>query len=105
MKFVSDPRFVVVVLFTVLCSAKLFIPGEKASAMVEQQQGVYIFILCKPSAEYEYLGSIQQKAAWTGQPSEMLSGMLKKLKKEYPEANGIIFTSLDMDKADCVRFK
>lgn len=80
-------------------------PGEKNIGTVEQQQGIFIFILCKPVAEYEYIGSIQQKAAWTGQPSEMLSGMLKKLKKEHPEANGIIFTSLDMDKADCVKFK
>lgn len=79
--------------------------SNKTTATVDQQQGVAIFMLSKPTSDYEYLGSVKKAAAWTGQPSEMLSGVLKKLKKEYPQADGIIFTSIDMDKADAIKFK
>lgn len=35
----------------------------------------------------------------------MLNAMLRKLKKEYPTADGIIFTSVNMEKADAIKFK
>lgn len=80
-------------------------PADKSAAVVSSEQGVYIFVQCKPVAEYEYLGTIKKSVALTGEPSEMLNAMLKKLKKDFPAADGIIFTSADMDKADAVKFK
>ncbi len=79
--------------------------SEKNAATVEQEQGINIFIKCKPVAEYKYLGTIKKGFALTGQPDEMLNSMIKKCKKEFPESDGIIFTSVDFDKADCVKFK
>lgn len=79
--------------------------ADKSSAIVDQQQGLYIFILSKPTTEYDYLGSVKKGLAWTGQPGEMLNSMIKKVKKDYPKADGIIFTAIDMDKADAIRFK
>jgi hypothetical protein len=72
---------------------------------VEQQQGVYIFVQSKPTAQYDYLGSIKVPQQFTGEPHEQLNTALKKLKKEFPSANGIIFTDLDMKGADAVKFK
>ena len=94
----------IAIAFTLFTDFKL-IPGPKANAIVDQQEGVYLFLFCKPSSEYDYLGSIKVKAAWTGQTTEMVNGMLKKLKKDYPQADGLIFTTADLDKADAVKFK
>jgi len=78
---------------------------DRSIAQAEQQQGIYIFMLSKPAAAYDYQGSIKKTLAWTGQPAEMLNSMIKKCKKDFPTANGIIFTSIDMGKADCIKFK
>lgn len=78
---------------------------DKSPAIVEQEQGIFIFIKSKPVAEYQYLGSVKKSFALTGSPNEMLKSMLSKCKKEYPQADGLIFNSIDLDKADCVKFK
>lgn len=79
--------------------------SDKATATVEQHQGVYVFQHSKPVAEYEYLGSVKKGVAWSGKPEEMFNGLIKKCKSDFPTADGIIFTNLDMDKADCIKFK
>ena len=79
--------------------------SDKGSATVDQKEGLYIFLLSKPTAEYEYMGSVKKGLAWSGQPDEMLNSRIKKIKKEYPKADGMIFTSIDMDKADAIQFK
>jgi ABC-type glycerol-3-phosphate transport system substrate-binding protein len=79
--------------------------ADKSSATVDQKEGLYVFILSKPTAQYEYLGSVKKVLAWSGKPEEMLNSLIKKVKKEYPKANGIIFTNVDMDKADAIEFK
>lgn len=81
------------------------IVSDKGSATVDQKEGLYVFLLSKPTAENEYLGSVEKGFALTGQPEEMLNSMIKKVKKKYPKANGIVFTNLDMDKADAIQFK
>lgn len=78
---------------------------NKAAAQAETVEGLYVFISSKPLAENEYLGSISKSFALSGKPDEMLYSMIRKAKKEYPAATGIVFTSIYMDKADVVRFK
>ena len=78
--------------------------GDKSSAKVDQQQGLYIFLLSKPVADFEYLGSVKKSIGWTGQPEEMLNSIIKKVKKEYPKADGVVFTTIAMDKADAIQF-
>jgi hypothetical protein len=90
----------VVLIFTAFTNS-----SEKSKSIVDQKEGLYIFILSKPVTEYEYLGSVKKVLAWTGKPDEMLNSMIRKVKKEYPKADGIVFTSVDMDKADAIQFK
>lgn len=100
-------------LFLVCCIAAAavvaysFVPAEtdKTAARVNQMQGLSIFILSTPTAAYDYQGSVTKKLAWTGEPQEMLNGIIKKVKNDYPDADGIIFTTVDMDKADAIKFK
>jgi hypothetical protein len=89
----------------ILTTLAFKVVSVKNTATVEQQQGLYIFLHCKPSAEYNYLGSVKSGMAMTGQPQEMLPKMINKVKKEYPDADGIIFTSEDMKQVDAVKFK
>lgn len=78
---------------------------KKEMAAVQQIEGLYVFLQCKPVAANEYLGSVKKSLAWSGKPEEMLNSMIKKVKKDYPKADGIVFTNIDMDKADAIQFK
>jgi hypothetical protein len=98
----------VLVPFIALCVIAMsftLVETDKTKATVDQMDGLYVFIKSKPVAEYEYLGSVSKAIAWSGKPEEMLNSMIKKVKKEYPKADGIVFTSVDMDKADAIQFK
>ncbi len=79
--------------------------NDNSLASVEQKEGYYIFLLSKPVQKTEYLGSVKKGMALSGEPEEMLNSIIKKVKKEYPKADAIIFTSIDMSKADAVKFK
>ena len=94
----------IALLFT-LCATAQTPETKHSEATVNQMQGVYIFMYSKPNAEYTYLGSIKIKTAWSGQPEEMLNITLRKLKKDYPGADGIIFTSAQMEMIDVIKFK
>lgn len=78
---------------------------EKSDATVDRREGLFVFIMSKPKADNEYLGSVKKSISLTGEPEEMLDAMIKKVKKEYPSADGIIFTTVAMDKADAIKFK
>lgn len=95
-------RIAVITLLSILL---LSFTDDKGKATVDQQQGIYIFVLSKPAAEYEYLGTEVVKVTWTGVGSEVFNKMLQKVKKDYPNAQGLIFTSMDLDRADVIRFK
>lgn len=77
---------------------------KTSTAEVNQMQGISLFCFSKPVAKYTYLGSVKIKVVWTGQPEEMLNITLKKIKKDYPAAEGIIFTTINMDQADVIKF-
>jgi hypothetical protein len=78
---------------------------KKSFGAVDQKEGYYIFILSKPVTAYDYLGSEKKSLAWSGKPEEMLNSMIKKIKADYPKADAIIFTTINMDKADAIKFK
>lgn len=78
---------------------------DKSLASVDRVDGYYIFIMSKPEAKYEYMGSVNKSIALTGKPEEMFKGIIKKIKKEYPRADAIMFTSIELDKADAIKFK
>lgn len=79
---------------------------NEQKATVQQMEGVSIFILSKPISEYEFLGTVKKTGlVWSGKPDEMFNGILKKCKKEFPKANGIIFSDISLEKADCIFLK
>jgi hypothetical protein len=83
---------------------------KNSSAEVEQMEGYYIFVDSKPVKEYEYLGTV--KGASIGgfgdtQYSGIRDNMIKRAKKDYPKADGLIFSfsSSGRDKVDAIKFK
>jgi hypothetical protein len=78
---------------------------KKATADVESYQGVYIFIHSKPVMEYDYKGTCKLAVTWSAKASEAINAMTKKVKKDFPDADGIIFTDENLWQADAVKFK
>ena len=71
-----------------------------------QQQGYYIYMQSVPVSDYTVLGTVKKTGVvWTGQPTEMFNILLRKVKKDYPNADGIIFDGIDMEHATCIKFK
>ncbi len=78
---------------------------NKATANVEQRQGIYVFVLAKPANDYQVLGTVKRGFSISGKPTEVIDAQIKKVLKEFPQANGIIYSSLDLDRANVVRIK
>jgi hypothetical protein len=93
--------------FTALVSFKMTDPVmtevKSSTADVEQMGGLHVFIHSKPMKKYETIGSISPVAVWSDAADKMIDFMIKKGKKDYPTANGIIFTKDDMSKADLIK--
>jgi hypothetical protein len=80
--------------------------ADKRAAQVNQAQGYFIFMQSQPVAEYKVLGTVKKTGlTLSGDPTEMFNTILKKTKKEYPDADGIIFENVDMQHATCIKFK
>jgi len=90
-------------MYFLLMSAGIIPEGKSSSAEVNQIDGLYIFIESKPTNEYKFLGSEKKSITWTGSGKESIRGVIKKIKKNFPEADGVIFESIDLDKGDAIK--
>jgi hypothetical protein len=82
--------------------------AKKSTAEVESIEGLLVFVDSKPVLEYDYLGSV--KVSFTlgdTQYQGVRDKFLKKCKKDFPQADGIIirFKSGGTDVADAIKFK
>lgn len=87
---------------------------ERASAIVNQYEGLYVFTDSKPNNDYQYLGTVKPTgrlvAAMGGtsnQYTDVRGRLVAAAKKRYPGAEAIILTLIDgeVDKADVIKFK
>ncbi len=80
---------------------------KKATGEVEQMQGLYIFTDSKPVLEYEYLGTVTATFGMDSQYQGVRDKLIKKAKKDFPSADGLImqFKSGGTDKCDAIKFK
>lgn len=76
---------------------------NKRSAEVNNRMGLLVFTDCTPLVEYEYLGTVKYKLTFSGQYHEIIPALLKQAKKNFPNADAIIYVS--GEQADCIRFK
>ncbi len=79
---------------------------HNSHAIVNQEEGYYIFMFSRPQKQYEVLGSIEKEGiVWSGKPKEMFKTILNRTKKKYPKADGIIFKGVAMDQAEAIKFR
>lgn len=90
-------------------SSKRNTVADNSLATVNQLQGLYVFTDCKPVGEYKYLGTVKNgmRIAGSAQYEPVRDRLLKKIKQDYPEANGVIFSFVNgaADRADAIQFK
>jgi len=101
-------NIILFIIFLLLVSFTANYEPRNSTAEVEQVQGCYIFIDSRPVKEYKYLGTCKYTIAWvgSGQYQDVRNRLIKRIKKEYPEADGIIFHFHDggEDRADAIKF-
>ncbi|MFN6943756.1 MAG: hypothetical protein ACK4ND_02340 [Cytophagaceae bacterium] len=88
--------------------ALLSFQGEKnrSLANVAKEDGYYIFIKSTPTVEYEVLGEVELNGIVKDKQFATLYGLLmKKVKKEYPKSDAILFDDHKMFKAKAIMFK
>jgi hypothetical protein len=86
---------------------------NKSSAEVDQINGCFLFVNSKPVLPYDYLGTVEltRKDVRRKLESEQFQSvrdlLIKKVKEQFPQAEGIIFDFHDggTDKADALKFK
>lgn len=76
---------------------------KKGQSLVRKEEGICIFTECEPVSPYTVLGREKIHVSWTGQYTELRSIMLKKTKRDYPDAEGVIFSS-NIDEAVIIKF-
>jgi hypothetical protein len=79
-------------------------PFTKNAATVEQIEGLYIYHLSNPVAEYDYIGTYKIGMILDNTPDLCLNKLIKKTKEQYPQAQAIIIKK-DMYSCDAIKFK
>lgn len=84
---------------------------SKKTAEVQKQLGLYVFTDCEPVMEYEKLGEVKAGSAlaWSASYGSMRDALIKKAKKEYPNADAILCypetDGMTSVRADVIKFK
>lgn len=83
----------------------LLLQTVQQPAKLQPYQGANIFYMSTPEREYTTLATFKVKQSFTGEPKEQIKTALEKLRKEYPQADGLIFTDVNMQQAEAIKFK
>lgn len=82
-----------------------FQSNSTRTATVEPVSGLYIYWHSRPTDDYKYIDSYTIQVAWSGKPEELINTLINKVKKKWPEANGIIITDDGLAKCDVIQLK
>lgn len=77
---------------------------RKSTSEVNRQDGLYVFHDAMPVMEYEVLGQVKASGVASSQYANNRDTLVKKAKKQFPNADGIIATA-DAYHAEAIRFK
>jgi hypothetical protein len=101
--------------FTILsfaCFSQNCKPKKGEAKVLQADNGLYVFVDSTPTVEYKVLGTV--KAGSTAgklfvdaaEYPEKRDRLIKKAKKEFPEAEGVIiyFKELGSDTAEAIKF-
>lgn len=75
----------------------------KQTAEAQMKSGLYVFTDSKPVQPYEYIATVKSGIVKSGYYDEVINSIIKKVKKQYPQAEAIIF--VPNAEAEVIRFK
>lgn len=82
---------------------------DKTMASVQKLDGYYIFVKAEPKAPYEKLGNMESPGMVKSLAlNSMLNTFIKKAKKDYPNADGLVFNAAGesgMGSCEVIKFK
>lgn len=108
MKRITSPAFYLCCGLMVTLAAVQYRPIADGSntAIVNRVNGLHVFTDCYPVSQYEVLGTVKTNA-FDGQYSSVRDALIKKAKKEFPAADGILIfpNSNGSDRADVIKMK
>ena len=74
-------------------------------ANVATEDGYLLFMYSAPVKSYSTLGYLKKaRIVWSGKPKEMFKLMIRKVKKQFPQADAIIVESVDMNEVRAIKF-
>lgn len=76
---------------------------NKRTAEVEVIEGLHVFSNSKPVTPYDYITTVKPGVTVNGYHSQVVNSIIRKVKKDYPTADGIIITS--NSSAEVIKFK
>lgn len=101
-----------VLLTVIFCACGVILRAQSvdySTAKVERIQGLYVFTDCQPVAAYEFLGTVSGANVGMKSPQYQIvrDGLIKKLREDFPNADGVILqlNAGAKDKADAIKFK
>ena len=96
----------VIMLICLLSAFTILINSEHSKAIVTQREGIYIFIAATPEADFDVIGSVKVGAVvMSGKNDDLLNTLIKKARKEYPTAEGVMMNDVNFDHCDVIKFK
>ena len=85
-------------------SAQIVVTDDLAKVFSED--GYLLFMFSAPVQKYSTLGYLKKaKVVWSGKPEEMFKKMIKKVKKQYPNADALIIETGDMNEVRAIKFE
>ncbi len=105
MKIKTILSLVAIALFSIVNNVQAQENDYSLAKVGKKLYGVYIFVMSEPYHDYDYIATVEAKVNWSGTLEESFEKVISKAKKKYPNFNGIVFHSNDLDKADIIRFK
>lgn len=105
-RFIRAAWMIPALFIVVLLAAAPHPADDPAAARARQVQGLFIFMYAEPAAPHDYLGTVKGAGmTWGGTQEETMTSIIKRTKKQYPEAQGIVFQPGDFEKVDAIKFK
>lgn len=95
-----------IIIAVAICATAFKAIVDKTNATVDTQQGVSIFCYCKPTNDYEILGTAKVKGIVSNTSSNhMIELLVENAKKNFPSVDGIIVSTSNFEKAEAIKFK
>lgn len=94
------------IILTTLLAATigLFAPKQNTcEAIVNKQGNYFIFVKSVPKNDYTSLGVVNMPMIYmNGKPKEVFEVSMQRAKKQYPNANGLIYTGDNLTNVEAI---